>query len=250
MTFKNKLFKKIRNFALILLILLSVLAIVFRIYSLNYYHADQNTINSITRQGGVTISRLDNDTLAFIPSGIKTSIGIIFYPGGKVEYTAYEAFMYEIAQKGILCILPRMPENLAFLAVDKADGLADFFPDIHSWYLAGHSLGGVAAGEYLKNNYDKFKGLILCASYTTSDLSDTGLKILSIYGSHDNILNMDNYKKSLPNLGTNYCEKIIEGGCHSYFGSYSLQNGDGNPTITNEKQMKEAATIISEWINN
>ena len=61
---------------------------------------------------------------------------------------------------------------------------------------------------------------------------------------------MDNYKKSLPNLGTDYCEKIIEGGCHSYFGSYSLQNGDGNPTITNEKQMKEAATIISEWINN
>ena len=35
----------------------------------------------------------------------ESTTGFIFYPGGKVEYTAYEPLMYSLASKGIFCIL-------------------------------------------------------------------------------------------------------------------------------------------------
>jgi hypothetical protein len=40
-------------------------------------------------------------------------------------------------------------------------------------------------------------------------------------------------------------EVVIEGGCHSYFGSYGMQEGDGTPTITREQQMEETVEAIT-----
>lgn len=39
-------------------------------------------------------------------------VGLIFYPGGKVEHTAYAPLLYACAEKGILCALIEMPGNV------------------------------------------------------------------------------------------------------------------------------------------
>ena len=83
-----------------------------------------------------------------------TKCGFIFYPGGKVEYTAYAPLM---------CVLLKMPLNLAVLDVNAADSVFDMFPEISSWYIGGHSLGGSMAASYALENTDKLEGLVLLA---------------------------------------------------------------------------------------
>ena len=189
---------------------------------------------------------LDNDSLVFKEDN--PTKGLIFYPGGKVEYTAYIPLMQELAKYDILCVLVEMPFNLAVLDINRAEGIKDNYPDINEWYLAGHSLGGSMAASYLRDNIDDYDGLILLGSYSTADLSNSNLKVLSVYGSEDNILNHEKYESNKDNLPANYQEKIIEGGCHSYFGMYGKQDGDGKPSISNEKQIKETVEAINGLI--
>jgi hypothetical protein len=94
------------------------------------------------------------------------------------------------------------------------------------------------AASYLKNNVEDYKGLILLGSYSTADLSDTNLDILSVFGSEDKVMNREKYEKNKSNLPNDFTEYVIDGGCHSYFGMYGEQDGDGTPTITNEEQIR------------
>lgn len=208
-------------------------------YVNDYYHAriDLNDYKYETLDDGNLVFKEDNPTK-----------GLIFYPGGKVEYTAYIPLMQELAKQDILCILVEMPFNLAVLDINGAKGLKDNYPDINEWYLAGHSLGGSMAASYLEDNIDDYEGLILLGSYSTVDLSNSKLKVLSIYGSEDQVLNHEKYESNKDNLPANYQEKIIEGGCHSYFGMYGKQDGDGKPSISNKEQIKETVEAINDLI--
>jgi len=229
------------------------MAAAFKIYTSNYYKADTATIEEIESAGDVKIIDIDDDAIVFEPEGEYTT-GIVFYPGGKVEYSAYAGLMYKLAEEGYVCVLVRMPENLAFLDIDAADGVSGYFDDVDDWYLAGHSLGGVAASLYLGEQIDadtnEYDGIILLASYSTYDFSDTDIRVLSIYGSNDGILNMESYEDSKENVPADFTEYIIDGGIHSYFGCYGIQDGDGEPLITNIEQIEETTKVISDWIND
>ena len=63
-----------------------------------------------------------------------------------------------------------------------------------------------------------------------NDISKTNLKVLSIYGSEDKMLNIPMYNIFKKKFTKDYKEVVIEGGCNSYFWMYGLQKSDGNPT--------------------
>ena len=94
------------------------------------------------------------------------------------------------------------------------------------------------AASYLADHVDEYEGLILLGSYSTADLSDTDLDVLSIYGSEDKVLNREKYDENKSNLPDDFSEVVIEGGCHAYFGMYGAQDGDGTPTISNHEQIR------------
>ncbi len=253
----NKIKKLTKWLIIILAIVLFLAFAAFKVYTSNYYKADEDVLSEYGESyGDVVHSYEDDNGMLFVPADQEYKDVIVFYPGGKVESKAYSGLMYELAGKGYVCLLPKMPENLAFLKVNAVDSIKARYPDEIEmvdnldWYLAGHSLGGVAAASYLADNYEDYAGIILCASYTTEDFSDTNLKLLSIYGSEDGVLNMDNYENSKVYWPEESEEYIIKGGIHSYFGSYGIQTGDGEPSITNEEQLSEAADVIAEWIDN
>ena len=50
------------------------------------------------------------------------------------------------------------------LDADAADGLQQEHPEITAWYMAGHSLGGAMAANYVAAHYEDFDGLILLAA--------------------------------------------------------------------------------------
>lgn len=228
---------------IVLIILLSV-GIGLSVYLNDYYHATNHAKEQTVSSESVTIYK-DGDTYVFLPETYET--GIIFYPGGKVEALAYAPLLRELAEEGILCILCEMPFHLAVLKPSAADGIREKFPEI-SWYLAGHSLGGAMAANYLADHIDQYEGLILLAAYASKDLSFSGLNVISIYGDQDGVLNKEKYEESRKNLPQNFKEFVLEGGCHSYFGSYGLQAGDGTPKITEEVQRNHTVTIIKENI--
>ena len=228
---KRKIFIITASIALALAIIVGACAI----YLGDYYRADNEAIGAFLPQG-TTWKEEPDGTIVFEPEG--ATKGFIFYPGGKVEYTAYIPLMQTCAEKGILCVLVEMPFNLAVLDVNAADGIQEEYPEIEEWYIGGHSLGGSMAASYLADHVEDYEGLILLSSYSTADLSDTNLAVLSIFGSEDRVMNREKYEESKSNLPSNFTEYIIDGGCHAYFGMYGAQDGDGEPTVTNEEQIR------------
>jgi hypothetical protein len=206
----------------------------------DYYRADEQAIEIVAQKG---TSTLDKEQICFAPENPQA--GLIFYPGGKVQYEAYAPLMEKLAENGILCVLVHMPGNLAVLDVNAAEGIQEMYPEIKTWYIGGHSLGGAMAASYAAKHSDDFSGLILLGAYSTVDLTDSGLAVLSVYGSRDGVLDKEKYEKYFPNLPDKAEEVVIEGGCHSYFGSYGMQEGDGTPTITREQQMEETVEAIT-----
>ena len=168
----------------------------------------------------------------------------MLFRSGKVEHTAYAPLLRACAEKGILCALVQMPGNLAVLDANAADGLPEKYPEITSWYIAGHSLGGAMAATYVAAHSEDYNGLILLAAYSTKDLTQTPLRVLSVYGSEDGVMNRESYQKNWANLPADTTEVILEGGCHAQFGSYGPQVGDGTPTISGEEQIRQTAEAI------
>lgn len=216
------------------------------VYLADYYHADTKAIAAFSSDTTIVPQQISRAATAYIPED--AAAGFLFYPGGKVEHTAYEPLMTACAEQGILCVLFKMPGNLAVLGKNAADNIFSQFPDIENWYIGGHSLGGSMAASYASENPGKLKGLILLAAYSTEDLSSTSLNVLSVYGSEDRILNAENYKKYRTNLLENFTEIVIEGGCHAGFGMYGHQKGDGTPRISADTQIQIAANEISEFL--
>ncbi len=244
--FANKRKRKILIILSSILLVLAIITVACSIYLGDYYRADQNAIHAFAPMNAITLETLGDGTMIFKPDN--ATKGFIFYPGGKVEYIAYQPLMAACAEQGILCILVEMPFNLAVFDVNAANGIQEQYPDIEEWYIGGHSLGGSMAASYLEKNVEDYKGLVLLGSYSTADLSKSDLNVLSIYGSEDKVMNYEKYSENKANLPDDFTEIIIDGGCHAYFGMYGVQDGDGTPTITNEEQIYQTANEIAHLI--
>jgi len=232
---------KKRILLLTLLALLTVLLVGSLVYVADFYTADAKALEALKSDSVVTVEHL-GDQIIFSPA--RPEAGFIFYPGGKVEHTAYAPLMSALARKNILCVLVQMPANLAVLDPNAADGIPEQFPEIEKWYIGGHSLGGSMAASYAEKNSQLFRGLVLLASYSTADLTGTDLDVLSIYGSEDGVLNQEKYAENLSNLPEDSYEIVIRGGNHAFFGSYGLQDGDGLAGISPGEQLTLTAAYL------
>ena len=238
--------RRVRRVLLILLAALLLAAAGIWIYLSDYYRADATAAMALEASSRDIEIRVGDRRVDFVPR--EAEAGLIFYPGGKVEYTAYAPLMRACAERGILCVLLRMPGNLAVLDTDAAEGIAENYPDVDRWYIGGHSLGGTCAAIHVSSHKADYAGLILLGAYSTRDLSGTALDVLSVYGSEDGVLNREKYEACRKNLPDDAVEVVISGGCHALFGCYGAQSGDGTPTITSEEQIKQTADAISGLI--
>ena len=215
------------------------------VYLGDYYRADAEAVSAYMPEA-VSERVLDDGSLVFGEEN--SSIGFIFYPGGKVEHTAYVPLMREISKDGVCCVLMKMPFNLAVFDVNAADRAREALPRIERWYIGGHSLGGSMAAAYLEAHSDELSGLVLLGSYSTADISNSGLAVLSVYGSEDRVMNREKYAECVGNLPSDMREIVIEGGCHAYFGMYGAQEGDGSPSISAAEQIAITAGEIINMI--
>lgn len=117
----------------------------------------------------------------------------------------------------------------------------DAHPEITSWAVGGHSLGGVSAASFAKSNED-VSGLLLFASYPADNMSDSAaLSVLSISGSNDGLTTPEKIAASKALLPPTARFATVVGGVHAFFGDYGEQPGDGEPRITREQAQEQIA---------
>ena len=244
--FKHKPNKKILIAVTVPLAVILLLLAACAVYLGDYYRADLGEIEAFMPEKSFSVETLADDTMVFSPEN--ATVGLIFYPGGKVEHRAYIPLMEACASRGILCVLVEMPFRLAVFDINAAEGIQEKYPEIESWYIGGHSLGGSMAASYLADHREDFEGLILLGSYSTADLSGVDLRVLSVYGSEDGVMNRKKYEENRSNLPADLRETVIEGGCHAYFGMYGEQKGDGTPRLSPGEQILFTAEEIADLV--
>jgi pimeloyl-ACP methyl ester carboxylesterase len=201
-----------------------------------------NSSVQVTRDGWVT----------FAPVIGEPDTGVIFYPGGRVDYRAYAPLMSELAAQGYLVALVPMPFNLAVFGSERASQVIAAHPEIQHWIIGGHSLGGAMAASFVYNNPEAVDGLFFLAAYPASNqsLADSGVKVLSISGTKDGLATPAKIDASIPLLPPDTIFSPIEAGNHAQFGWYGPQSGDNPAGISRESQQKQVFEKLVMFIES
>jgi pimeloyl-ACP methyl ester carboxylesterase len=179
--------------------------------------------------------------LAFRPEGHPVEAGLLLYPGARVDYRAYAPLARAIADQGYLVVIVRMPLNLAVLSPDRAQNVFGEFPEVRSWAIGGHSLGGAMAARFAYRYPDLVEGLVLYAAYPAEDnsLAERTLAVASIYGTRDGLATTERVEASRVLLPKDTVWVAIAGGNHAQFGWYGQQSGDNSASISREAQQEQ-----------
>ena len=215
---------------------------------LGTYPARMDALSALESTDRVTITQ--DKWIVFEPVK-ETETGLIFYPGGLVEPTAYAPVMHQIAEEGVLVIITPMPLNLAIINTGAANAVIDAYPEISTWILAGHSLGGASAAIFAENNPERIDAIALWDSYPpdSADLSDNTISVISIFGTTNNFPNTENFDDKKPLLPAGAIFIGIEGANHAQFGDYGPQKGDVVASMSLAEQHEQVAEIMLDFIN-
>jgi len=185
--------------------------------------------------------------ITFTPTGVTPTTGLIIYPGGRVDPRSYAPAARQIAEQGYLVVIAPMPLNLAVFNPDRAAEIIAAYPDIQNWAIAGHSLGGAMAANYIDSGNSAIDGLALWASYPAEgdSLADSPITVTSISGTLDGLSDPTKIEASRSLLPADTIFVPIEGGNHAQFGYYGPQGGDNLAAISREQQQAQivAATL-------
>lgn len=230
-----------RKYILVGIAIVIIAILSYGFYYVNdYYHADDEALKYMNGTDDVSVVKTSNGLFL---DGPGNDTAVIFYPGAKVEYTSYLPLLTRLSSEGADCFLVEMPFNIAFLGQNSADNIMDSY-NYTSYYMAGHSLGGVVASNYI-NETNKSDGAILLESYSTKKIDKP---VLSVFGSEDNLLNQKRYDEFKVMMGDNLKEVKIKGGNHAQIGDYGKQSGDGIAKITPKNQQKQCVDAIIDFI--
>ena len=108
------------------------------------------------------------------------------------------------------------------------------------------------AANYAVQHPEQVRGLVLLASYPadSDNMAHSGIKVVSIYGTHDSLATgpkIDHSRQLLPD-GTRFLP--IQGGNHAQFGDYGIQPGDGQASISQADQQSQAVAATVELLNS
>ena len=209
-------------------------------YVNDYYHTDENVQEYLQTKASVSVMEMPEGLYL---DGPGNEAALIFYPGAKVEYTAYLPLLSNLADQRIDCFLIKMPCNLAIFGQNKAKKIMDTY-EYDYWYLSGHSLGGAMAASYASGHLESLNGLVLLVAYPTKSLKSDSFSVLSLYGSEDGVLNMEKVEEGNSYMPADYTEICIEGGNHAQFGNYGEQKGDRAAKISREEQQAQTVEAI------
>ena len=214
---------------------------------LTYFHivfpAERSATLDVFRDDRVQVETSDARVI-MSPAGDSLPRGILYFPGARVDPYSYLYPLADIAAAGTTVVVVDPLFNMALLDTRGVSELTTDFPDITSWVLAGHSLGGVKA--CMEASHPAVTHLVLFASYCANDISDLDIEVFQVTGDRDGLLD-DSLRQEAESLlpPQGHQTLVIEGANHADFGTYGPQPGDGESTMSN----RSMRTILTEVLS-
>ena len=234
---------------------LLLLAVAYFAYWRYDFQDRENKVNppalaALESDAKVTVT--EGEWIVFEPTQ-PSSKGLIFYPGGEVDERGYAQTLHHVASAGYLVVIVPMPFQLAVFDINAANEVVEAFPDIDTWAIAGHSLGGSMAANYAVNHQDTIDGLILWDAYSASDMTGSDQAVTMIHRSGEDRKPPVDYEPHLANNPEQTEYIPIIGGNHLNFGNFiagRIYRDEPDPPLDGEQQRGQVAVATIEFMNN
>lgn len=223
-----------------------LVVIVFLAWAHTVRVADRAAADEVFANPNVTVT--DTPTsVVLAPADDAGDIGLVFVPGARVDPYAY---LYKLAgtveDTGVTVVITKPVLNLAIFDRRTLSTFTDAVPDVSTWFVGGHSIGGVRACMLADD--PAVAGLVLFGSYCAAAPERTDLRALSLSGSADGLSTPEKIADSADLLvpDTRFVE--IEGANHARFGDYGVENGDGVATMSTDAVAAEITRELTEFL--
>jgi hypothetical protein len=236
--------------------ILALGALIFVLYCvIGVYKANEEAYASLVTVPGATYSNEYGWHTFRAPSPTPgRQVGLVFLPGAKVDPVAYAPMCRDLVLAGNgtvnTCVVVYAPLNFAFFALGKPGEVANANPNIQSWIVGGHSLGGAMASQVLASTHPAnralWQGLQTLAAYSTTDMNSAtfttapAAQVVAFQGTLDGVQTNSDFQAKVGNFPPAPASEIvyIEGGNHAQMGYYGPQAGD-NPATTSLKAQQK-----------
>lgn len=225
--------------------LIALIVIGFIVYS----QFDYGPSEILEEQVDLEAVERDDQGLIFMPED-SNGQGLILYQGAKVEAEAYAYLGKKLSEQGYTVSIPDLPLKFGIFGVDKAEAVIADYPEIGSWFIGGHSLGGVAAAMYADEHQNELAGLFFLGSYPSGDFALSDLPMLSVYGENDGLTLLDDIENNRILFSANSEFVEIPGGNHAQFGLYGEQKGDNPADIQPLEQQDLVVEALLNWMED
>lgn len=215
--------------AVVLAFLLVLAVVAFLFYSSLVLRGERAAAIRAWTDPAVEITTTDH-SIVLAPTGEASGSGLVFIPGAKVDPFAYLYKLTGMVERfGATVVITRPTLNLALFDPRPLSDFTSDAPEVDTWFVGGHSLGGVRACQLAAE--PGVTGLVLFASYCANDLSGASLEVLSISGSEDGLTTPQKIADAASLLPGDADFVEIEGLNHAGFGDYGRQPGDGKAEL-------------------
>ncbi|WP_136715648.1 alpha/beta fold hydrolase [Halorientalis salina] len=231
--------------------LLAVMVVVATLgvgWAANPHQPRSGSVAAATDDANVTVEERRGSYVISQTGDEPASVGLVFYPGGHVDPEAYVPVLAPYAaETGVRVYVPKMPFTLSVLDPDRAGVFREQAPEIRTWYVGGHSLGGSMACQYASNNPERVDGVVLAGSYCEQSINGTDLSALQVLGSRDGVVTSAESTATDRNLPENATVITLEGVNHTQFGSYTGQADDLPANVSYEVAHERIRRVLWAW---
>jgi hypothetical protein len=225
--------------------------VAFLLYFGMPFHGSEASVQSVYDDDRITVERTDGGGYVMRPADANTQRGLVFYPGARVHPDAYLASLAPLVRDAnTTVVVPKMALNLAVLDQGAAGHVIDRHEEIQRWYVGGHSLGGAMACRYARDNSERVSGLVLFGAYCDKSIAQTNLRVLSVRGDADTVLDEGAYERNRENLPSTTTHSVLAGVNHTQFGSYTGQRGDQPSGTSYDVAHRRLAETTVPWFRN
>ena len=189
-----------------------------------------------------TVDHVDTPDGVVLTPDNPNGTGLVFIAGARVEPQAYAAKLSGLVDAGVTVVIARPTLNFAIFEYRSLETFEALAPDVATWFVGGHSLGGVKACQYAADT----AGLILFGSYCASDVS---VPVLSISATNDGLSTPTTIEDAAHFLPADTDFVAIDGGNHAQFGDYGVQPGDGDSTISDQEFTEQLTAAVLKFVS-
>ncbi|RUR00858.1 alpha/beta hydrolase [Labedella endophytica] len=237
--------RRIGRAALAALLVVVLIAVVFLAWAHTVMAGDRDAALEVWTDDAIEVTET-SDSFVLRPTAGGSDHGLVFIPGARVQPFAYARNLAGVVEDaGVTVVVTKPTLNLAFFDTRSLAAFAAAAPEVDSWTVGGHSLGGVRACQLAAGDDSvEVTGLVLLGSYCANDLSASALSVLSVSGTNDGLTTPEDVESNAGLLPQDTEYVVLDGGNHADFGDYGAQPGDGESTLPRDAVRAEITAAL------